>query len=74
MWRRLSTIVQIRRSRAYRESDYARIKCFELAVKGIRKRNVKGSVAKVGVFRGEFARYINHTFSDKLTSLRRGKL
>lgn len=42
-----------------------RIKCFELAVKEIRKRNVEGNVAEVGVFRGEFAQYINRAFPDK---------
>lgn len=49
----------------YQESDYVRIKCFELAVKEIRKRNVRGSVAEVGVFRGEFAQYMNHAFPDR---------
>ena len=49
----------------YQESDYVRIKCFELAVKEIRKRNVRGSVAEVGVFRGEFAQYINHAFQTE---------
>lgn len=42
-----------------------RIKSFELAVKEIRKRKVRGSVAEVGVFRGEFAQYINAAFPDK---------
>lgn len=49
---------------AYYETDYVRIKSFELAVKEIRKRKIKGSVAEVGVFRGEFAQYINQAFPD----------
>lgn len=49
----------------YFESDYVRIKSFELAVKEIRKRNIKGAVAEVGVFRGEFAQYINYAFPDR---------
>lgn len=49
----------------YIDNDYVRIKCFELAVKEIRKRNVEGSVAEIGVFRGEFAQYINVAFSDR---------
>lgn len=49
----------------YESIDYVRIKCFELAVKEIRKRKVSGSVAEVGVFRGEFAQYINEAFPDK---------
>lgn len=42
-----------------------RIKCFELAVKEIRKKNTEGNVAEVGVFRGEFAQYINMAFPDR---------
>lgn len=49
----------------YVDTDYVRIKSFELAVKEIRKRKVKGSVAEVGVFRGEFAQYINWAFPDR---------
>lgn len=49
----------------YVDSDYVRIKCFELAVKEMRKRNVPGAVAEVGVFRGEFAQYINYAFPDR---------
>lgn len=49
----------------YQESDYVRIKCFELAVKEMRKRNVPGEVAEVGVFRGEFAQYLNYSFPDR---------
>lgn len=37
----------------------------ELAVKEIRKRKLRGSVAEVGVFRGEFAQYINAAFPDR---------
>lgn len=46
-------------------ADYIRIKTFELAVKELRKRNVGGAVAEVGVFRGEFAQYINYAFPDR---------
>lgn len=49
----------------YQENDYVRIKSFELAVKEIRKRNVPGEVAEVGVFRGEFAQYINYAFPER---------
>lgn len=48
----------------YIDTDYVRIKCFELVVKEIRKRKLKGAVAEAGVFRGEFAQYINHAFPD----------
>ncbi len=49
---------------AYYDTDYVRIKCFELAVKEIRKRKLEGAVAEVGVFRGEFAQYINQAFPN----------
>lgn len=49
----------------YYETDYVRIKTFELVVKEIKKRNLSGAVAEVGVFRGEFAQFINAAFPDK---------
>ncbi|MCR5798450.1 MAG: TylF/MycF family methyltransferase [Lachnospiraceae bacterium] len=49
----------------YMDDDYVRAKSFELAVKEIRKRKIKGEVAEVGVFRGEFAQYINFAFPDR---------
>lgn len=49
----------------YLETDYVRTKSFELAVKELKKRNVAGAVAEVGVFRGEFAQYINYSFPDR---------
>jgi len=42
-----------------------RIVCFELAVKELRKRRIPGDVAEVGVFRGEFAQFINYAFPDR---------
>lgn len=49
----------------YLESDRIRIKCFELAVKEIRKRKIPGETAELGVFRGEFAQYMNLAFPDR---------
>ncbi len=49
---------------AYR-TDAIRIQNFNLIVKEIRKKKVRGSVAEVEVFRGEFAQYINRAFSDR---------
>lgn len=46
------------------EWDYVRIKSLELVVKEIVKRRVEGSVAEVGVFRGEFAQYLNVAFPE----------
>ncbi|SEA10875.1 Macrocin-O-methyltransferase (TylF) [Pseudobutyrivibrio sp. ACV-2] len=52
-------------SDSYMETDYVRIKTFELVVKEIRKKDIKGEVAEAGVFRGEFAQYINKAFPDR---------
>lgn len=49
----------------YSEMDYVRIKSFELVSDEIKQRKIKGSVAEVGVFRGEFAQYINAAFPDR---------
>ena len=52
-------------NKTYMETDYVRIKSFELVVKEIYKRKLKGAVAEFGVFRGEFAQYINYAFPNK---------
>lgn len=49
----------------YSDADYTRIKTFELVSEEIKKRNVQGAIAEVGVFRGEFAQYINAAFPEK---------
>lgn len=50
---------------ALEEEDYNRIKTFQLVADEIKIRNVRGQVAELGVFRGEFAKYINKAFPDK---------
>lgn len=47
------------------QNDYTRIKTFELLVSEIDNRKIKGNVAELGVFRGEFAFYINAVFPDR---------
>lgn len=49
----------------YYNKDYVRMECFDLAIKEIYKRNVQGAVAELGVFRGEFAQYINSAFPER---------
>lgn len=49
----------------YKDNDYVRMETFELAVKELRKRKLEGNVAEAGVFRGEFAQFINEAFPDK---------
>ena len=41
------------------------MKSFSLAVKEIYKRKLDGAVAEVGVYRGEFAQYMNQAFPDR---------
>lgn len=53
------------RKNGYYESDYVRIKCLELAIKEIKKRKLQGSIAEVGVYKGEFAQYMNYAFPEK---------
>lgn len=45
--------------------DYNRIRTFELVVEEIREKNIPGAVAELGVFKGEFAKYINDAFPQK---------
>jgi Macrocin-O-methyltransferase (TylF). len=60
-----SVQIQYDSTRDLRETDYVRAKCFELVVSEIKSHDVKGSVAEVGVFRGEFARLINEAFPQR---------
>lgn len=46
-------------------TNYIRLSNFELVVQEIREKNVPGHVAEVGVFKGEFAKYINRAFPDR---------
>ena len=48
-----------------KDVDYVRYQTFQLVVEEIRKRNLPGSVAEAGVFRGDFAQYINCAFPGK---------
>jgi len=49
--------------------DYVRIRTFELVVKEIERKNVEGNVAELGVFQGDFARYINMAFPNRICYL-----
>ena len=49
----------------YNYIDYVRIGTLELLAYEIRSNNVLGSTAEVGVYRGDFAKYINLLFSDR---------
>ena len=46
-------------------TDYIRIKQLELLSQQIHKNGIYGDVAELGVFRGDFAKYINYYFQDR---------
>jgi len=49
----------------YHSGDYVRLSSLELVAKEIYEKNVNGSVAELGVYRGDFAKYINEVFFDR---------
>lgn len=49
--------------------DYFRYRTFELVADEIIKNNVKGQIAEVGVYKGDFAKILNIKFSDRLLYL-----
>jgi O-methyltransferase len=46
-------------------TDYVRLSCLELVAWEIYRNNIIGSVAEVGVYRGDFAEKINTAFKDR---------
>ena len=46
-------------------NDYFRFSSLELIAYEITEKNIPGCVAEFGVFRGEFAKYINSVFPDR---------
>lgn len=47
------------------EYDFVREKTLELLIDEIKRKNITGSCAELGVYRGEFARKINGSLSDR---------
>ncbi len=45
--------------------DYVRIKTFEYVTREIQKKSLKGNIAEAGVYKGEFAQFINYAFPDR---------
>ncbi|SEI51941.1 O-methyltransferase [Dyadobacter koreensis] len=45
--------------------DYTRTATLDLLAHEIIKNNVKGQIAELGVFKGEFAKYLNRIFPDR---------
>lgn len=49
----------------YKTLDYVRNSSLELAAREIYENKVPGGVAELGVYKGDFARYINQVFPDR---------
>ena len=45
--------------------DFVRMKTLEFIVTEIIERSITGNIAELGVFRGEFAQYLNYAFPDR---------
>lgn len=50
--------------RVYR-NDYIRLKVFELLADVIKRENIEGQIAELGVFKGEFAKFLNYAFPER---------
>ncbi len=53
------------RSEDYYERDYFRYRTFEMLADVVISKGLEGSVAELGVFRGDFSRLINQKFPDR---------
>jgi O-methyltransferase len=49
----------------FNASDYFRLSSLELIAYEIYANNIEGNVAELGVFRGDFAKFINISFPDR---------
>lgn len=49
----------------YQIGDYVRLSSAELSAKEIYDNNIEGTIAELGVFRGDFAKIINEIFYDR---------
>ena len=66
-----SSLVLLNRERKIDRNyfDYIRLATLELVSYEIAKKNLEGSVAELGVYKGKFARYLNQYFPDRLLYL-----
>ncbi len=66
-----SSLVYLNRKRNIDRNyfDYVRLATLELISFEIHSKNLQGSVAELGVYKGKFARYINQYFPDRLLYL-----
>lgn len=61
----MASQLQRKRAEYVFSGDYVRYSSLELVAQEINKNSIKGSVAELGVFRGEFAQHINEAFPDR---------
>src|ERR1700730_12705012 len=66
-----NSLVYLNRKRSIDRSyfDYVRVATLELVCHEINKKNLKGNLAEVGVYKGKFARYINYYFPERVLYL-----
>lgn len=55
---------RLKQDRSYK-NDFVRHRVFELCAKEVKKRSLKGAVAELGVYKGQFAQYISAAFPDR---------
>jgi hypothetical protein len=49
----------------YYRNDYVRLKTLELLVDELKRGNIAGQIAELGVFQGHFAKFLNAAFPDR---------
>lgn len=47
------------------KDDFVRVRDFYLSIDEIKRKNIQGAVAELGVYKGEFAKFINSVFPDR---------
>lgn len=62
-----NSLLYLERSRSIDNNylDYIRLSALELAAHEIERKQLKGNVAELGVYKGKFARYINQYFASR---------
>ncbi len=53
----------------FKSGDYVRIGTLQLLAEEINTRNVSGDIAELGVFQGDFSKYLNELFPDRTLHL-----
>lgn len=61
----MTSQLQRKRNEYVFSGDYVRYSSLELVAQEINEKSIKGNVAELGVFRGEFAQHINEAFPDR---------